>query len=100
MSERAAAPGPGWPPPHELSTCVARRRASPAGVVVCVAATASSAPCFRVVLEDGTGRLTLAFLGRRDVPGIVPGARLQVEGMVASDRGEAVMTNPRYRFLS
>ena len=38
-------------------------------------------------ISDGTGQLVLVFQGRRRVPGIEPGARLLVEGMVG-ERGK------------
>ncbi|WP_231928115.1 single stranded DNA-binding domain-containing protein [Devriesea agamarum] len=48
-------------------------------------------------LNDGTGTITLVWLGRHDIDGIVPGARLSVEGFAARRDGRRVMYNPRYR---
>jgi len=51
-------------------------------------------------IADGSGQVMLVFQGRRRVPGIEPGARLVVEGMVA-DRGRStVMVNPLYWIVS
>jgi amino acid transporter len=47
-------------------------------------------------LWDGTGSITLVWLGRRDIPGIQPGRRIVVHGRLASIKGEATMFNPSY----
>ncbi len=51
---------------------------------------------FDAVISDGTGELTVRFLGRDDVPGIVPGALLRVQGTVCLERGARVVLNPVY----
>lgn len=50
-------------------------------------------------LSDGTGSVTLVWMGRRTVPGIVAGRRLRVQGVVTGDRGRKVIYNPRYDLL-
>jgi amino acid transporter len=47
-------------------------------------------------LWDGTGHVTLVWLGRRDIPGIHPGRRIVVRGRVASIKGERTIYNPAY----
>lgn len=47
-------------------------------------------------LYDGSGSLTLVFLGRRDVPGIEAGRHLIAEGLVADLDGTRTLFNPRY----
>ena len=47
-------------------------------------------------LWDGTGSITLVWLGRRDIPGIEPGRRLMVHGRLATIRGERTIFNPSY----
>jgi amino acid transporter len=47
-------------------------------------------------LWDGTGNVTLVWLGRRDIPGIRPGRRIVVRGRVARIRGERTIYNPVY----
>ncbi|HVA05700.1 MAG TPA: hypothetical protein VNG12_03055 [Acidimicrobiales bacterium] len=49
-------------------------------------------------LVDGTGALTLRFLGRSGVPGLAPGARLVVQGTPSIERGVLLMRNPLYTF--
>jgi len=47
-------------------------------------------------LWDGTGRVLLLWLGRRDIPGIQPGRKIVVHGRLASLRGERAIYNPAY----
>ncbi|MGB7051248.1 MAG: OB-fold nucleic acid binding domain-containing protein, partial [Acidimicrobiales bacterium] len=52
------------------------------------------------VLADDTGRLTLVFQGRRRIPGIQPGARLVVEGMVGDWAHRQAILNPDYELVA
>jgi amino acid transporter len=47
-------------------------------------------------LWDGTGRVTLVWLGRRDIPGIQPGRRIVVHGRLTSQHGQPTIFNPAY----
>ncbi|MGB6458144.1 MAG: OB-fold nucleic acid binding domain-containing protein [Streptosporangiaceae bacterium] len=47
-------------------------------------------------LWDGTGRVLLVWLGRREIPGIEPGRKLIVRGRLTSLKGERVIYNPAY----
>lgn len=77
-----------------------RRRVRVAGRVRAVSVQPwSGVPTFECMLVDGTGALTVAFLGRREVPGIEPGTKLVVEGAVGSHRGQLAMLNPVWEFL-
>ena len=51
-------------------------------------------------VTDGTGKLLLVFQGRPRIPGIEPGARLVVEGMVGSWSRRLAMLNPDYELVS
>ena len=51
-------------------------------------------------LWDGTGNVTLIWLGRRDIAGIRPGRRIIVRGRITTIRGERTMYNPRYHLRS
>ncbi len=57
------------------------------------------APAVEAELWDGTGRLTLLFLGRRRIPGISPGRHLVVHGRAIVRDGDRTMVNPRYELL-
>ena len=47
-------------------------------------------------LWDGTGHVTLIWLGRRNIPGIQPGRRIMVHGRVTRIKGERTIYNPVY----
>jgi hypothetical protein len=53
-------------------------------------------PALEAELYDGSGILTLVWLGRRRIAGIEPGRNLRVEGRVGRMDGARVMFNPRY----
>ncbi|MGH3416498.1 MAG: amino acid permease, partial [Actinocrinis sp.] len=59
----------------------------------------SGSPTLEAELYDETGGITLVFLGRRNIPGIEPGARMRVEGMVGEMEGYLAMSNPSYVLL-
>jgi len=52
------------------------------------------------VLADDTGRLLLVFQGRRRIPGIQPGAKLVVEGMVGDWARRQAILNPDYELIA
>lgn len=58
-------------------------------------------PWVRLNVEfcDGTGTITLRFLGRTQIPGIVLGCRMTVEGTPWMEGDTLVMLNPLYMFL-
>ena len=49
---------------------------------------------------DRSGGLLVVFLGRKQVAGIAPGARVVVEGMVGDHGGRLAILNPAYRILA
>jgi hypothetical protein len=49
---------------------------------------------------DGTGSMTVVFLGRRDYPGLHTGRRVVVEGIVGEHHGRLAMLNPRLELLA
>ena len=56
-------------------------------------------PALEAELDDGTGVLTVIWLGRRRISGIAPGRSLQVEGRIGRQDGERVLYNPRYELM-
>jgi len=52
------------------------------------------------VLADDSGMLLLVFQGRRRIPGIQPGARLVVEGMVGDWARRQAILNPDYELIA
>ena len=55
-----------------------------------------SSPALQADLWDGSGSLTLIWLGRRSIPGIEPGRKILVRGRVSQIRGVRTMYNPLY----
>lgn len=53
-------------------------------------------PALEAELHDGTGALTVIWLGRRRITGISPGRSLTVEGRICVQNKSRVMFNPRY----
>ena len=51
-------------------------------------------------IVDGTGSMTVVFLGRRDYPGLHTGRRVVVEGVVGEHHGRLAMLNPRLELLA
>ncbi len=78
-----------------------RRRAKVAGRVRSVRVQrgpgASNLEC---TVGDDSGTVLLIFQGRPSIPGIQPGARLVVEGMVGSWHEELAMLNPDYEIVA
>lgn len=48
---------------------------------------------------DGSGTVTLKWMGRHRIPGIEPGRKLVVRGRVGEKDGRKVMYNPYYELL-
>ena len=56
-------------------------------------------PALEVELRDGSGAVTLVWLGRRQIPGIDPGRTLKVSGRISCHEGKRLLYNPRYELL-
>jgi len=56
-------------------------------------------PALEAELYDGSGSLSLIWLGRRQIAGVEPGRRIRVEGMVTESDGTAAVFNPRYELV-
>ena len=55
-----------------------------------------NSPALQADLWDGSGSVTLVWLGRRDIPGVEPGRRVTVRGRIATIGGVRTMFNPVY----
>ncbi|WP_203566562.1 OB-fold nucleic acid binding domain-containing protein [Aestuariimicrobium ganziense] len=83
-----------------VAECTVRSRVVLQGQISMVAVSPRSARRWlEVSLDDGTGVVTLIWMGRREIPGIEPGRRLRVEGRLADDNGRRVIYNPQYELL-
>ena len=56
-------------------------------------------PVLEAELFDGSGTVTVVWLGRRRIGGITPGRSLQVQGRLSLHDGARVMYNPRYELM-
>lgn len=57
-------------------------------------------PALEAELYDGSGVVSICWLGRRRIPGIDPGRRLRAAGYISLPDGRPLMFNPRYELLS
>lgn len=53
-------------------------------------------PALEAELYDGSGTVSLVWLGRRQIAGIEPGRGIRVSGRIAISEGCPVIFNPRY----
>jgi hypothetical protein len=53
-------------------------------------------PAVEAELFDGTGRLTVVWLGRRRIRGIEPGRAIVVHGRITGHPDQPIIFNPRY----
>jgi hypothetical protein len=53
-------------------------------------------PALEAELYDGSGSISVVWLGRRRIGGIVPGRGIRVEGRIGVQDGQRMMYNPRY----
>lgn len=84
----------GHPEAQDVAELRARQRAVAVGVVAKLRLIPSSG--LDMVLDDGSGRLLVRFSGPLRLTGVLPGAALRVEGMVAQEAGGPVMRNPEW----
>lgn len=53
-------------------------------------------PALEAELYDGSGVLTVVWLGRRRIAGIEPGRQIHVQGRLGVRDSQRIMFNPRY----
>lgn len=59
-----------------------------------------SSCCVEAELFDGSGHVTLRWIGRTAIAGVEPGRRLRAQGTVSHDEhGDRVIYNPTYELL-
>lgn len=56
----------------------------------------ANAPTLEAEIYDGTGHLTLVWLGRRRLSGVEAGRMIQAVGRVTCPNGDPVIYNPAY----
>lgn len=76
-----------------------RARAKLAGVVKRITVRpVEGDESLEALLTDGTGEVRVVWMGRRSIPGLTLGTKVVVEGLVAEQRTERRMVNPRFEF--
>ena len=88
-----------WPAPAtSIAGATPQRRLTATGVIrTAETVLVAGSPSWRCVLDDGTGRIGLLFLGRTEIADLRPGRRCDIEGTVARRNGALVVWNARYR---
>nr|WP_246210649.1 OB-fold nucleic acid binding domain-containing protein [Nocardioides piscis] len=56
-------------------------------------------PALEAELDDGSGVITIVWLGRRRIAGVGPGRAMRVEGRIGTGSGHRVLFNPRYELI-
>jgi len=82
-----------------IASCDLRTHLKVAGVVKRITVIpAEGEESLQAVISDGTGEVRAVWMGRRSIPGLDLGTRVVLEGVVAKDRGERQIVNPRFEF--
>jgi amino acid transporter len=77
-----------------------RKRVAIAGRVRSIrVAPQYDAPTLELVLVDGTGAISVVFLGRRAISGVGVGSRMTVAGTVGIHKNRLALLNPSYQLL-
>jgi len=83
-----------------IQNCEDRQRVQLTGTVSTVTITPRAGhPALEVELRDGSGAVTLVWLGRRQIPGIDPGRTLKIWGRISCHEGKRLIYNPRYDLM-
>lgn len=56
-------------------------------------------PALEAELFDGSGAITIVWLGRRRIAGISPGRSIEIQGRIGAHDGVRIMYNPRYELI-
>ncbi len=56
-------------------------------------------PALEAELDDGSGVITVVWLGRRRIAGIEPGRNIEVWGRIGEHDSARILYNPRYELL-
>lgn len=83
-----------------MGSCADRSEVCVAGAIRCVTVKVrAGAPSLEADVYDGTGSVTLVFLGRRRIPGIEAGRLVKAVGRLTHQEQRATIFNPRYELL-
>lgn len=83
-----------------IESCADREKVVLSGTISTVSIQPrSGSPSLEVELRDGSGIVTLVWMGRRQIPGIEAGRSVRITGRISCHDGRRVMYNPRYELL-
>lgn len=83
-----------------LKACSDRKRVTVMGTVKSLTLRPrAGTPTLEVELYDGSGTVTLIWLGRRELAGLTPGRKLRVSGRITTSDDRRVIFNPRYELV-
>ncbi|MFT3969973.1 MAG: OB-fold nucleic acid binding domain-containing protein [Micropruina sp.] len=83
-----------------VAECIDRQRATLRGrIAVLTLRPRSGTPWLEAEFNDGSGSITLIWMGRREIPGLAAGRELRVTGRVSWVDGRRRMYNPYYELL-
>jgi hypothetical protein len=85
-----------------ITEAASRERVRLAGVVKRITVHPEQGlEALEALLTDGTGELSVVWMGRRTIPGLTLGTHLVVEGVVSEQRtGIRRLVNPAFEFAS
>lgn len=84
-----------------LNRCADRARVVVCGHISSIGlGRCSGAGWLEAKVDDGTGIVTLIWMGRRSIPGVEEGRRIKVTGRLTRRGEELVVYNPDYQLLS
>lgn len=81
-----------------LNECEVRQKVTVRGTITSV--TASNTSWLEADLNDGTGSVSLIWMGRRTLECVIPGRHLLVTGRLTEEEGRRVIFNPEFEVLS
>ncbi|WP_028708355.1 OB-fold nucleic acid binding domain-containing protein [Propionicicella superfundia] len=86
---------------NSIGSCADRQLVRLRGTITSVTlAPRKGAPWLQVVMEDGSGTVTLVWMGRHAIPGVAAGTEIVVEGRISCVDGERRVYNPKYELVA
>lgn len=99
LREEILAWASGIPGAVRIAEAPMRRRVRIAGVVKRITVHPEHGlEALEAVLTDGSGEISVLWMGRRTIPGLTLGSRLVVEGVIGEHRQGRRMVNPSFEF--
>ena len=83
-----------------ISVCADRELVTLRGTVASVTLNPRTGmPWLEVELHDGSGSVSLVWMGRRSIPGVMAGRQLRVQGRISCVDGRRRLFNPKYELI-